>query len=578
MKQLLKKAHRFSRRNLLIIGGACAIAAVALGYAMTQGNNNTPTTPKASAAVQKVTQTTAVPVGLQGEWAYLPGTAQDGRARRILPANFAIVNQDGSGGQPNPSVNLFGTHFAVNGDFAVDVSLAQLKGPASVQFYGEVPVVYDEFRVERKSVRVAINGTALTVSLWNGRGQQPVATQTATLAAASDHAIIHLIRKGATLGITVNGTTLSLPDQGVFAAGNVWLGMSADTTSWLFDNIKVGGINGGTTRAINTVPLKIATDPQGLQVLATAKRPDFKVGAAMALAPSIADSAYAAVAYGGNFGSLTTENALKWQFVHPSKDLFTFQESDALVALALRHGMQVHGHALVFGEANPKWIQDTPPAEREAIMIAHIKRVVGHFKGKVATWDVINEPFDDDEWDQLRPHIWYKAMGESYISKALITAHQADPAAKLFINDYGLEEDGDRWNAMLALVKKLKSQGVPIDGVGFQAHVYERGDKINASVLRKHFQQLAALGLLARVSEMDVYSEDGQANQASQYSQVFGACLAEANCVSFTTWGVTDRYDMFRDDDGTLEYGEDFLWDRNLKPTPAVEAIRALLR
>jgi endo-1,4-beta-xylanase len=211
-------------------------------------------------------------------------------------------------------------------------------------------------------------------------------------------------------------------------------------------------------------------------------------------------------------------------------------------------------------------------------MIEHIKMVAGHYKGKVTSWDVVNEPFDDESWDGLRPNIWYTAIGEGYIAKAFIAAHEADPNALLFINDYGLEDDSERWDAMLALVSKLKKQGVPLDGVGFQAHVYERSDKIDPVVLQRHIRQLAAAGLKARISEMDVYSEDGAAVQSSQYSQVLKVCLAEPNCIAFTSWGVSDKYDWFKDDDGSLQQGEDFLWNRAMQPTPAVAAMQQILR
>jgi endo-1,4-beta-xylanase len=240
--------------------------------------------------------------------------------------------------------------------------------------------------------------------------------------------------------------------------------------------------------------------------------------------------------------------------------------------------MKVQGHTLVWGEANPAWVRQLPADQLEKAMLDHIKITADHFKGKVASWDVVNEPFDDDEWDALRPTIFYKAMGESYIAKAFIAAHEADPEAKLYMNEYGLEEDGWRWDNFLALVTKLKKEGVPIHGVGFQAHVYESRDKIDPTVLRKHIQQLAAIGVNARVSEMDVYSDDGVRIQSQQYRDILNACLAEPNCVSWTTWGVSDRYDYFRDDDGSIQTGEDFLWNSRLQPNPMVKTLQDLLR
>lgn len=575
MKKLLLKVHRFSRRNMLCISAVSVIAVAALGYSIINQSKQAVVKPASQTGVQAA-GTDSI---LNGTWQYLPGTVADPKGLRILPVNFAIVNQDGTGGQPNPGVNLYGTHFEVSKDFSIEASLDEVTAPASVQFYGEVPIIYDEFRIERKSVRATIVGANLTVSMWNGSSNQPSLTQTVAYQPGNGPLTLSMNRVGRNLVFYMNGVSvLTVKDSSIFASNQVWIGASADTQSWVLTDVQAAGINGGRATAVDTTTLAVTPNDTGIQAMASKKRPGFTVGAAMALAPATSDNTYANVAFSGNFGSLTTENALKWQFVHPTQSIYTFQEADALVALAEKNHMAIHGHTLVFGEANPKWIQDLPANQKEAAMIDHIKTVVGHFKGKMATWDVVNEPFDDDEWDQLRPNMWYKAMGESYIAKAFNAAHAADPNAKLFINEYGLEEDGDRWNAMLALVKKLKQQGVPINGIGFQSHVYERADKINPTVMRKHFQQLAALGLLARVSEMDVYSEDGQTNQASQYSQVFGACLAEPNCINFTTWGVTDRYDMFKDDDGSFQYGEDFLWDHNLKPTPAVTAIQQLLR
>jgi endo-1,4-beta-xylanase len=169
-------------------------------------------------------------------------------------------------------------------------------------------------------------------------------------------------------------------------------------------------------------------------------------------------------------------------------------------------------------------------------------------------------------------------MGEDYIAQAFRKAREADPNALLFMNDYGLEADDERWDAMLALVTRLKKQGVPIDGVGFQSHVYEEGDRIPTSSLRHHMQQLAKIGLKARISEIDVYAWGGSQNQASQYTEALKACLAEANCVSYTTWGISDRYNTYKEDSGAIAFGEDFLWDTAMKPTLAVTRMKEALR
>ncbi len=526
---------------------------------------------------------------LAGQWQYLPGSSKQKDGLHITATNAAIVEQDGSGGQANPPINLFGTHLAQLSDFKLQAQIGQRHGDATLQLYGQTPIIADEFRIERKSVEITLTDTTVRLRLWDGSGQSPVVTQswpyspkTSTqLTVSSEHGQL-------TLG--VDGTTIgSVASRQVFSDQSLWFGMSA-SNSWVLGGLQATPLNGTTLATADSSTQTVPTVTDGLQQLAAKKRPGFTIGAAMALGPAVSDPAYAQVAFGGNFGALTTENALKWQFVHPQPNLYTFQEGDALVALAKKNGMAVHGHTLVFGEANPRWVQDLPTAtdsdkaKVKQVMLDHIRTVVGHYKGQIATWDVVNEPladydaFDSSNGHILRQHKWYQAMGESYIGEAFNAAHATDPSAKLFMNEYGLEEDGDRWDAFLQLVTKLKSEGVPINGVGFQTHVYDASDRIDGNVLTQHMRQLAKLGLVSRVSENDVYSDDGQGTQAQQYGEVLRACLSQTSCIGYTTWGVSDRYDTYKDDNGTIAYGQDFLWDSSMLPTPSVAKLQSILK
>jgi len=582
LNKYLRKSRGLFRNKLVVLVLLLAVVCVALvlcWWLTRRVQPKTPATAPAPAASVKAAARLTPPSYLSSGWTYLPGTTVQNDTLLVSERTFAIVNQDGSGGQANPPVNLYGKHLKVSGGFVVN---AQLQNPAltkaTLRLYGDVPTIMDEFRIEPKSVRVTLNGATLTVERWDGNTIQPAYSRTFPVKPATQNQL-RITRQNGQIAVNVGGIAVgTIPEQGVFAAGNVWFGAESQGGSWTLSNLTVGPLAGGTVQTIDTSALPTATKKVGgLQDLASKRRPGFLIGAAAALAPLAADDSYRQTLV-DNFNLVTTENALKWQFVHPAPNTYDFHEGDALVDFAARNGIKVHGHTLVFGEANPQWVQKLPASEREAVMLDHIKTVVGHYKGKIASWDVVNEPFDDETWDQLRPHLWEQAMGDQYIPKAFQAAHQADPTALLFMNDYGLEEDGDRWDAMLGLVTKLKKQGVPIDGVGFESHVYTAADKINGSVLRKHFQQLAAVGLKARLSEMDVYSEDGQAVQASQYSQVLAACLNETNCISFGSWGVSDRYDWFKDDDGSVQQGQDLLWDNNMQPTPAVGAMLQVLR
>lgn len=517
---------------------------------------------------------------LAGQWDFMPGASREPAGLRISAIPFAIVEQDGSGGQANTPVNLSGTHLALASDFTLTASLRDVKGAVGIQLYGEPPIIADEFRVERRSVRVHIDNTTMTLSAWDGTSQSPVASVTHTLPAPlGNESRLQITRTDGTIQVSVNDAqATAITDAHAFDSGKVWFGFDASGAGFTLGAFTAKALGNKTFRIADASSLRVANpDPNGLQALASKKRPGFTVGAAMALGPIMADREYAQAALGGNFGALTPENDMKWQSIEPVRGVFDFRDSDALVQIAAQHGLKVQGHTLVFGEANPEWVRQLPPAELEKAMNDHIAAVAGHYKGKVFSWDVVNEPFDDDEWDSFRPNIWYNAMGEAYIAKAFTAARAADPGALLFMNEYGLEEDGDRWNNFLALVTRLKKQGVPIDGVGFQAHVYERADKINPRVLKKHIQQLAAVGVKARISEMDVYAWDGPRVQAQQYADIFKACLEEPNCISWTTWGVSDRYNYYKDDDGTIQTGEDFLWKSDMKPTLAVEKMRQLL-
>jgi endo-1,4-beta-xylanase len=214
------------------------------------------------------------------------------------------------------------------------------------------------------------------------------------------------------------------------------------------------------------------------------------------------------------------------------------------------------------------------------MMLDHIDNVAGHFKGQVAEWDVINEPMDDDDNPATKgvfASIWFKAMGEQFIDIALKEAKKIDPQAKLFINEYGCEQDGTRWDNLLALVTRLKARGAPVDGVGFQNHEYAKGDYTPPAQFRAHVQALAKLGIQVRVSEMDVLGSN--ALQATEFAGKLKVCREEPNCTSFTTWGLTARYGSTADiGNYPPGAGPGVLFDENLQPTSGFTAVQAGLR
>ncbi|HEY4358731.1 MAG TPA: endo-1,4-beta-xylanase, partial [Acidobacteriaceae bacterium] len=174
------------------------------------------------------------------------------------------------------------------------------------------------------------------------------------------------------------------------------------------------------------------------------------------------------------FDSISPENALKWQSIHPKPDEYSFSLSDRYVAFGQKHHMFVVGHTLVWHSQTPAWVFHDGSGnlvDRETLlrrMRDHIHTVVGRYRGRIQSWDVVNEVLNDD--GRLRQSLWLTIIGDDYIAKAFQYAHEADPEAQLVYNDYSLENEAKRRGA-LALVRKLKAEGVPITTVGMQGHV-----------------------------------------------------------------------------------------------------------
>ena len=308
------------------------------------------------------------------------------------------------------------------------------------------------------------------------------------------------------------------------------------------------------------------------------------MGSALTATQVMSDSTYRRVA-AQQYSMVTPENDLKPQFVQPQKGVFTFEDGDTLVDFAQANGMRVHAHTLVWHEALPAWMKASMTnAARRQVMLDHIDAVAGHYAGRVAEWDVINEPMSDDDPDYtngnqgLRPQLWFKAMGEQYIDLALREARRIDPQAELFINEYGIEDNGPRWTAFLALIKRLQARGVPLDGVGFQTHEYDASDRAPAATFKDHLQKIAALGLQVRISEMDV-SEATAAVQAKEFGTKLAACRAVPACTSFSSWGFTDRYGSTANTDVYPPAPGDALpFDATVKPKAAVTSMQNALR
>jgi endo-1,4-beta-xylanase len=314
---------------------------------------------------------------------------------------------------------------------------------------------------------------------------------------------------------------------------------------------------------------------QPLRDLADARH--FKIGTAVN--PSALANEDYAKTLAREFNQVEPENAMKFGPIHPAADTFNFGPADQVVAFAREHKMAVRGHTLVWHNQNPAWIRELDPEHLAAAMHDHIRGVVGHYAGQVYAWDVVNEAFNDD--GTPRKTVW--SVNEGYIEQAFRWAHEADPKAILFYNDYSAEAMNPKSDAIYKMVSDFKKRGVPIGGVGLQTHFTKKGQPIEQ--IEANIKRLTDLGLEVQYTELDIrlpIDDKGAATaedldlQAKMYGQLFATCLKFPKCTAIQVWGFTDRYSWIR---GTYRgFGAALPFDADYKPKPAYNAIAAALK
>ena len=311
-----------------------------------------------------------------------------------------------------------------------------------------------------------------------------------------------------------------------------------------------------------------------------------RIGAAVE-SQRLREAAFAAT-LATNFNSVTPENEMKWTYIEPAPGQFAFRGGDALVAFAVQHDMRVRGHTLVWHTQLAPWVSKLSGEALRAAMIAHVRGVVSHYRGKVAQWDVVNEAFADGEGGGLRGDSPFSALGPGFIEEAIRAAHDADPDAVLFYNDYEIEGPGAaKTEAVYRMVQQLKAAGAPLGGVGFQMHVDPRHWP-PASAIRQNFERFAALGLAVEITEMDVPVGEIAGDRATKLAQqsslthdILAACVALPACTGVTFWGLTDRYSWLNDAHWGQLRGRQphkpLPFDADYQPKPMAGAIAAAL-
>lgn len=325
-------------------------------------------------------------------------------------------------------------------------------------------------------------------------------------------------------------------------------------------------------------PILVAEPAQASSPLrAHAAQRDKFIGYAAATNPLANESAYRNLA-ATEFNQVTPENALKWDATEPSDNNYTFTGADQIVSFAQANNQVVHGHTLVWHSQTPSWVQNLDASAMRTAMQDHISTVVGRYANNpiVQSWDVVNEVFDDS--GNLRNSFWLQRLGESYIADAFRYARAADGNARLCINDYNVEGVNAKSTAMYNLVRSLRSQGVPVDCVGFQGHLAVQYGF--PGQVRQNLQRFADLGVQVRITELDVRiplpADSNEINtQNTYYSNVVGACMAVTACAGVTIWGFTDRYSWVPD---TFNgQGQALIYDENYNAKPAYGAVHSAL-
>ena len=360
--------------------------------------------------------------------------------------------------------------------------------------------------------------------------------------------------------------------------------------------------------AVFAVPAVAQAQPPAAPLAPVAALRAVPQGSAIRLAAVRNDAGYRDT-FLREFDSLTPENELKMGELQPHRGRFDFAAADELVRFARRNGKTVRGHTLVWGQALPLWLIDhgvtdklglrLPPIvlptlpnpigkilgdtttlltgwrrdDLLAVMKHHIRTVMRHYAGDVTEWDVVNEPMAAG--GGLAPTVWQRFIGPDYIEQALRTARATDPRAKLFINDFDVEVPGPKLDGLVRRARDLVTSGVPLDGIGLQAHTHIDGFADEATLTRT-MRRFTRLGLEVQITEMDVATSlvdvarpDRRQRQALAYGAAARACNAVRECTRFTTWGFTDAVSWLGAGASAL------LFDTKYRAKPAFAAVRS---
>ena len=290
------------------------------------------------------------------------------------------------------------------------------------------------------------------------------------------------------------------------------------------------------------------------------------------------------------FNVVVAENEMKFDATEPKEDEFNFEKGDKMVKYAQANGLRVRGHALAWHSQVANWVNNYKGQKQKllAVLKNHITKVVGHWKGQIAEWDVVNEAINDDynaDWRSTNS-VWYEGIGAEFLDSAFVWAHEADPDAELCYNDYSIEwglREGSKASFVVEQVKRWKKNNIPITCVGTQTHI-EIAHETTPQNVRALAKALAELGVTLNITELDIGFPKGSAGkltsadyakQGHLYRQFMDVFLEEPNMGEFVIWGLTDAHSWLDEQQGKTE---GLLFDKQYKKKPAYDSVMASLK
>ncbi|MCW3463483.1 endo-1,4-beta-xylanase [Chitinophaga nivalis] len=515
---------------------------------------------------------------------------------KIAAPEESWTEDDNKKATDNPPYNLQGPYLRVQGDFIITATISvQSEKSALLYFCGQLPDIYDEWKQEGKAIAIGVKAQQLQLIVHDGK--QAIHKSAADIGRVKK-VQFHLKKTGDKIEWYVDNIFAGVlrDTNGIFASGKVYFGAAAERgSSFLLHQLMARAAN--TRSKVTVMDYQLHTVPYFVNTLRTVANllpRHLYIGAALTAHPLLTDSLYARTA-AAQYNIITPENDMKFQFIHPQRHLYAFAEADAVVDFAHRNKIDVQGHTLAWHEAIPAWVHELEnnPEEIKKVYTEHISTVVSHYKGKLAAWDVVNEPIRDKNLDRQKglreSSPWFKALGEQYIDIAFNLAHRIDPAAKLYINEYGVEnlvlnDPNNKCNALYQLVKRLLQRRVPVHGIAFQMHedMGEGHRPVDPEALAYTMKKFTDLGLEVRVSEMDVYLHTDkvtpslQQKQATYFKEILAVCMNNPNCTGFSTRGFTDRYSSLgwrAAETAAVDYGNGLPFDTDMRPKPVYHAL-----